>query len=213
MNKILATVAINEQYKSEAVRLQNSVGEDIFVFTEDNPLYNKVHDNSTIDGLYHKCNFANYIDTVEVDTPVIFMDADMFSLSENPLSTFNVETDVDFAFVPYTGKYSFPDTDRQRAFDFFGCMINSGFMYFKNISIARQICTAWAEIYLIRSAESYEKYDYVEYDEYSLMLAIEKMGLNVSRLDAKWNMWTLSTRDEMAASGGIFFQSHNLGIR
>ena len=199
----LFSVAIGEKYEKEAVRLQRTVNLPIEVFTKSSDKYVEVNTDHLINGLWHKCNFANYID--EVEGAVVFMDADMFTLTENPFSTFNVEEDTDFAYVPYQGKWHFPDTIRQEAFNHHGHKINSGFMYFRNLKIAKNICTKWAEEFLKRPLHWIKN----EYDEYALMITLINMDYKVELLDSKWNEWELKTEEEIKSSNNIFFQSHD----
>jgi hypothetical protein len=203
------SVAIGEQYEKEALRLQRSVKLPIEVFTKSNSKYIKVSEDSLINGLWHKCNFANYIDDVE--GTVVFMDADMFTLTLNPLSSFKVKKTTDFAHVPYKGKWYLPDTIRQEAFDYHGHKINSGFMYFKNLDIAKKICNQWQHEYLEREKlynveKGTSKY---EYDEWALMIALMKLDYKIEILDSKWNVWDLDTEEEIKSSDSIFFQSHS----
>lgn len=198
----LFSVAIGEKYEKEAVRLQRTVNLPIEVFTKSSDKYVEVNTDPLINGLWHKCNFANYID--EAEGAVVFMDADMFTLTENPFSTFNVEEDTDFAYVPYQGKWHFPDTIRQEAFNHHGHKINSGFMYFRNLEIAKNICTKWAEEFLKRPLHWIKN----EYDEYALMIALMNMNYKIKLLDSKWNEWELKTEEEIKSSNSIFFQSH-----
>jgi hypothetical protein len=199
----LFSVAIGEQYEKEAVRLQRTVNLPIEVFTKENSKYTEINSDPLINGLWYKTNFANYIDDVE--GPVVFMDADMFTLTENPFSTFNVKEDTDFAYVPYKGKWHFPDTIRQDAFNHHGHKINSGFMYFRTLEIAKNICTRWAEEFLKRPLQWIKN----EYDEYALMIALLEMEYKIELLDGKWNDWELNTEEEIKASSSIFFQSHD----
>lgn len=127
----LFSVAIGEKYEKEVVRLQRTVDLPIEVFTKSSKKYIEVNTDPLINGLWHKANFANYID--EAEGAVVFMDADMFTLTENPFDTFSVAEDTDFAYVPYKGKWWLPDTIRQEAFNYHGHKINSGFMYFKKL--------------------------------------------------------------------------------
>jgi len=208
----LFSVAIGEQYEKEALRLKRTVDLPIEVFTKASDNYVEVNSDPLINGLWHKCNFANYIDNA--DGSVIFMDADMFTLMENPFETFSVKEDTDFAYVPYQGKWYLPDKIRQDAFDFHGHKINSGFMYFKNLEIAKKICDQWQYEYLEREKlydidKGTSKY---EYDEWALMIALSKIDLTIELLDKKWNNWELSTKEEMLASESVFFQSHDLTI-
>jgi hypothetical protein len=199
----LYSVAIGEQYEKEAVRLQRTINFPIEVFTKANNKYKEVNTDPLINGLYHKANFANYIDNAE--GPVIFMDADMFTLKQNPFQDFYINQDVDFAYVPYEGKWFFPDSIRQDAFNHHGHKINSGFMYFKNLEIAKNICTKWSEELLNRPLHWIKN----EYDEYALMIALKEMNYKIEMLDKKWNNWELSTEEEIKESNSVFFQNHN----
>lgn len=205
----LYSVAIGAQYEKEAERLTRTVKQPINVFTKSDVKYAQQDNDPLIDGLYHKSNFANYIESVE--GPVIFMDADMFTLNENPFSEFSVEADVDIAYVPYTGKWFLPDTIRQSATDYHGHKINSGFLYFKDLATAKLICSEWrneylerCKLYLTKTGNS--KY---EYDEWALMIALQKLQLKVQILDKKWNDWELNTEEEIKQSNSIFFQHHD----
>ena len=196
----LFSVAIGEQYELESKRLQESMQPlEVKVFT-DLPVNN---DDPLINGLYHKSNFANYID--EADGAVVFMDADMFTFHDNPFADFSVDTTTDIAYVPYGGKWWLPDTIRQEAFDYHGHKINSGFLYFRNLEIAKIVCTAWADE-LTKRPQHWIKN---EYDEWALMIALMKMpDLKIELLDKKWNVWEFDTKEEMLNFGGIFFQTH-----
>lgn len=199
----VATVAIGKQYEVEASRLIRSIGLEVFVFDKSNPLYKRIDEHDITDGLYHKSNFANYIQGND-DEPVIFCDADLFSLKKNPLDSFKVRNDTDIAFVKYPGKFYFPDKERQDAFDFFGYKINSGFMYFRSLKVAKDICTKWSEKFKERFWISK-----TEYDEYALMMVLMKSHYKIELLDSKWNKWELNTEEEIKNSDAIFFQSHN----
>jgi hypothetical protein len=199
----LYSVAIGEQYEIEANRLQESMLPlKVSVFTK-RDVERKSEDN-LINGLYHKANFANYID--EADGPIVFMDADMFTLSDEPFKDFKVKEDTDFAYVPYKGKWHLPDEIRQKAFEYYGHKINSGFLYFRNLEIAKKVCTAWADE-LTKRPQHWIKN---EYDEWALMIALQNMPeIKIELLDSKWNDWELGTEEEILNSDSIFFQSHN----
>ena len=199
----LFSVAIGEKYEKEAVHLQRTVNLPIEIFTKLSDKYIEINKDPLINGLWHKCNFANYIN--EADGPVIFMDADMFTLTKDCFKDFNVKEDTDFAYVPYEGKWYFPDVIRQEAFNYHGHKINSGFMYFRNLEIAKNICTKWAEEFLKRPLHWIKN----EYDEYALMIALINIDYKVELLDGKWNDWELETEEEIKSSTSIFFQSHN----
>jgi hypothetical protein len=205
----LFSVAIGNQYELESERLKRTVSNNIEVFTKANTKYIEISSDPLINGLWHKCNFANYIDKTK--GTVVFMDADMFTLTKNPFKTFSVKENTEFAYVPYIGKWYLPDTIRQDAFDFHGHKINSGFMYFKNLEIAKDICNQWQYEYLEREKlyDIYKGTSKHEYDEWALMIALSKKNYNIELLDSKWNNWELKTEDEIKASDSIFFQSHN----
>jgi len=217
-NLIVATVAIGDSYEREAARLKKCIDHDLIVFDKSNSSYKKMDDDPLIDGLYHKTNFANYIEGYNENSPVIFCDADLFSLKPKPLSTFKPHKDTDIAYVPYQGKFHYPDNLRQEAFEWFEYKINSGFMYFKSLKIARDIGDEWRIKYLERS-----KINKFEYDEIALMYVLQKYDYNIELLDLKWNNWyhnsKLTPRSVMERkeaidfynkNGGIFFQAHDM---
>jgi hypothetical protein len=88
----LFSVAIGKKYEIEAMRLKHTVSNDIEVFTKSNNKYIEVNSDPLINGLWHKCNFANYIDNI--NSFVIFMDADMFTLTNNPFESFTIKKDT-----------------------------------------------------------------------------------------------------------------------
>jgi hypothetical protein len=206
----LFSVAIGKKYEVEAKRLQESMKPlKIKIFTSAD-VKRKGEDN-LINGLYHKSNFANYIDD-NTKGAIVFMDADMFTLSDKPFKDFKIKDDTEFAYVPYIGKWFLPDEIRQKAFDYHGHKINSGFMYFKSLEVARKICNQWQYEYLEREKlydvdKGTSKY---EYDEWALMIALQKLPeIKIELLDSKWNDWTLNEKQEILDSDSIFFQSHN----
>jgi len=206
----LFTVAIGTQYHLESERLVRSLNQPIEIFKENNQLYEVKSEDPLINGLYHKSNFANYITDAQTGQPVVFMDADMFTLSENPFAEFSVPNNADIAYVPYEGRWWLPDEIRQSAFDFHGHKINSGFLYFKNLEVAKTVCNQWQYEYLEREKlydveKGTSKY---EYDEWALMIALQKLNLSAHILDKKWNEWELNSEADIRNSNSIFFQSH-----
>lgn len=199
----LFSVAIGEKYEKEAERLKRSAPLPVEVFTTHDKKYRRVSKNSLIDGLWHKANFANYID--EVNSPIVFMDADMFTLKKDPFSGFSIPDNIDIAYVPYVGRWWLPDEIRQNAFNHHGHKINSGFMWFKNLEIAKTICSEWA-FELLKRPQQWIKN---EYDEWALMIALTKLEPRVHLLEKKWNHWELETEEEIRNSDSVFFQSHD----
>jgi hypothetical protein len=107
--------------------------------------------------------------------------------------------------VPYSGKWHLPDKIRQDAFSFFEHKINSGFIYFRNLEIAKDVCTSWAHEFTQRPQNWIKN----EYDEWALMIALMQKNYKIELLDNKWNNWELSEFTEFQNSNSIFFQSHN----
>lgn len=199
----LYSVAIGEKYEKEAVRLQRTVNLPVEVFTKSSNKYVEINADPLINGLWHKCNFATYID--EADSAIIFMDADMFTLTENPFKDFKIKEHTDFAYVPYRNKWHLPDSIRQEAFNYHGHKINSGFMYFKNLEIAKDICSSWSKEFLKRPLSWVKN----EYDEWALMITLMKKKIRIELLDSKWNNWETQNENEIKSSNSIMFQSHN----
>ena len=214
-NLILSTTAINMRYETEAARLKRCVGDTLQTFKTSSNQYVKQSNDPLIDGLYHKTNFANYIEG-DLSHPVLLMDADLFSLYENPLSTFEVNSNTDIAYVIYQGTYHYPDRLRQEAFAHFNYKVNSGFIYFKSLQLAREICNEWREKYLERS-----QINKFEYDELALMYILKDKNLNIEQLPQKWNNWYYNDKLNMMEpeyrkmtilaneENCIFYQSHD----
>lgn len=195
------TVAIGDNYILEAERLKKSLP-SISIFTDKHPKYKVLGQSQLSDGLYHKSNFANYIDKAE--GPVFFMDADLYSEIKKPMDSFKKPSkDVDIAFVPYKGKWYFPDEERKQAENKLGCKINSGFIYFKDLETAKKICTEWLEVLKRRLPLNVH-----EYDEYSLMIALVNGNYKWEFLDEIWNDWGENTLGEPMLENSIFKQKH-----
>ena len=195
------TVAIGDNYLVEASRLKKSVP-TLNIFDVNHSLYTQLGDSQLADALYHKSNFANYIDD-SVEGPIFFMDADLYSDLENPMSSWEISNDVDIAYVPYEGQWFFPDEERIKATKKLGSKINSGFIYFKNLEVAKLICTEWYKIVQRRLPLNVH-----EYDEYSLMIALDNLDFKFQNLDPKWNDWGENTQGEPAVENAIFKQKH-----
>lgn len=208
---MIATVAIGSQYEKEAQRLCKSLAKRVFIFTEISDEYELIDKDPYINGLYHKSNFANYIKK-DVDGPLFFMDADMFTLKKDPFSEFKVSSSTEFACVADLGKWYINDPYRQSLSNYFDLKYNSGFMYFKNLQIAKKICKLWNSQYKKRIV-LYNNPDRIENkhetDEWALMYSLKKLNIKTQLLDKKWNTWHLKTVEEIKNSNAIFFQSHN----
>lgn len=195
------TIAIGGNYLIEANRLKKSIP-TLNIFDINHPLYVELDKSQIENALYHKSNFANYIDD-SVKGPIFFMDADLYSDIENPMSFWEISDDVDVAYVPYKGQWFFPDEERIKATKKLGSKINSGFIYFKNIEIAKTICTEWYKIMQRRLP-----LNVYEYDEYSLMIALDNLDFKFQNLDPRWNDWGENTEGQPMLEDAIFKQMH-----
>ena len=152
-----------------------------------------------LNGLATKCKFGLLIPQ-NLQGPIIFCDADLYPVVENPMQYFEVKPETDIAYVTYGGMWHFPE----RLKDFERCIqktgkINSGFIYFKNIDICRNVCSEWHKEYLKRMNNHLQSpaidlvidcpSDAGEYDEPSLVFVLDKANYNLEFLDPKWNVW------------------------
>lgn len=205
----LYTVAVGEHYRKEAQRLASRINNPLVEINEDHLSYEAVAgDDNLVNGLYTKSKFAHFIPDGDADGPIMFLDSDVVTfVPGNPFEDFVPPDDADIAYVKYDGTWWMPDDERQRAFEYNGHKINSGVMYFRDLATAKTICEEWSKVYLERArANRYE------YDEWSLMIAIERLQCKTARLEKKWNDWEINDKEEMLRSGSILFQTHDLSI-
>jgi len=188
----LVSVAVGAQYELEVQRLLKSYPQT-FVITERTEGIETQYSNAILNGLTTKANFANLIPS-DLEGPVLLCDADLYPVVEDPLQFFSVKLETDIAYVVYGGKWHYPPKLKyfEEVVNKVG-KINSGFMYFRDIEIARDVCTKWSKLYKERMDE------YIfgrsgddrkgEYDEPSLCLVLAKENYNLEFLDPKWNVW------------------------
>ena len=119
------------------------------------------------------------------------------------MSTWNIAENIDVAYVPYEGQWFFPDKERISATNKLGSKINSGFIYFKNVTVAKNICNEWYKIIKRRLP-----LNICEYDEYSLMIALNNLNYKFQNLESKWNDWGENTQGEPMQKDAIFKQKH-----
>jgi hypothetical protein len=188
----IVCVALGKQYEQEAQRLLSEYPETILI-TEETEGVEKSFEIPILNGLATKCKFGLLIPK-DLKGPILLCDADLVPKVPNPLQYFSVKEETDIAYVVYPGVWHFPKhlKDFETAIRKVG-KINSGFMYFKNIDIARSVCEKWHKKYLERMLEYKTNPVTVdrtgEYDEPSLCLILAEENYNLEFLDPKWNVW------------------------
>lgn len=211
----IVSVAVGAQYELEVQRLVKAYPQTI-VITERTPGVETSFDLHLLNGLATKCKFGLLIPE-DLEGPILFCDADLYPVVHNPLQYFSVKPETDIAYVTYPGVWHFPAhlQDFANAIKKTG-KINSGFMYFKDINVCRDVCFKWHRKYLERMN------DYLtgrvqedrkgEFDEPSLCFVLEKENYNLEFLDRKWNVWgngtTINNVCSHAVTNCYFKQCH-----
>lgn len=213
-NYNMVSVAIGEQYEKEVARLVEAYPTTI-VITSETAGVEKAFKMPVLNGLATKCKFGLLIPD-NLKGPIIFCDADLYPVVEDPMQYFEVKPETDIAYVTYSGMWHFPE----RLKDFERCIqkvgkINSGFIYFKNIDICRDVCSKWHKEYLKRMDSHLlssrldlavdNPSDAGEYDEPSLVFVVNETNYNLEFLDPRWNVW-----DDYSdlKKNAYFIQSH-----
>lgn len=194
----MVSVAIGEQYEKEVARLVEAYPTTI-VITSETAGVETAFKMSVLNGLATKCKFGLLIPQ-NLKGPIIFCDADLYPVVEDPMQYFEVKPVTDVAYVTYGGTWHFPEKLKkfEQAIQKTG-KINSGFIYFKNIDICRDICSEWHKEYLKRMDSHLQSptlelvtdhpSDAGEYDEPSLVSVLNEANYNLEFLDPKWNVW------------------------
>lgn len=210
----IVSVAVGAQYELEVQRLTKAYPQAI-VITERTPGVESSFSLNILNGLATKCKFGLLVPE-DLEGPVLFCDADLYPVVEDPLQHFKVKPETDIAYVIYSGTWHFPPRLAvfQQAIKKTG-KINSGFMYFRNIDICRDVCYKWHKEYLKRMAHhrtcsqidlSVDQPNSAgEYDEPSLVFVLNNENYNLEFLNPKWNVW-----DGSGYSGEIYFQQQHL---
>jgi hypothetical protein len=194
----MVSVALGEQYEKEAARLVEVYPETI-VITSETVGIETAFKMPILNGLATKCKFGLLVPD-NLEGPIIFCDADLYPVVEDPMQDFQVNPETDIAYVTYGGTWYFPEKLKsfERAIQKTGKM-NSGFIYFKNIDICRDVCSKWHKEYLKRMSGHLlasdlnltvdSPSDAGEYDEPSLVFVLNESNYNLEFLDPKWNVW------------------------
>jgi len=199
-----ATVAIGETYRNEAERLRPEFP-GLLMITEAHPRYVRESNDQLLDALTVKTDFARFLPD-DAQGPVFLFDADLMPLVPNPLATFEVDPETDVALVPYPGSYHYADSERQAIYEKVGANLNSGFVYFRDLSVARALSQDWKRRFLDRMSRYgvSRKNAAEEYDEPALLETLANGAWSVGWLEAKWNLWY---PDETVEP--IFIQRHD----
>ena len=149
MDMNIVSVAVGKQYELEVQRLVKAYPQTT-VITERTPGVENTFSLSLLNGLSTKCKLGLLIPS-NLKGPILFCDADLYPVVEDPLQYFQVQKETDIAYVVYSGTWHFPPrlSTFQEAIKKTG-KINSGFMYFRNIEICRDVCFKWHQEYLSR---------------------------------------------------------------
>lgn len=214
----IVSVAVGAQYELEVQRLVKAYPQTI-VITERTPGVETSFAMPLLNGLATKCKFGLLIPE-DLKGPIIFCDADLYPVIEDPLQYFFVKDDTDIAYVPYPGKWHFPSyfKDLEDAIKKINGKINSGFMYFKNIKICREICYQWHKKYLER-VELFKNQKLLthregEFDEPSLVLVLADSSYNIEHLNPKWNVWGngyTASFNESYSVNNVYFRQWHMG--
>tara|TARA_R110000868_G_scaffold314546_2_gene575477 strand:+ start:354 stop:1034 length:681 start_codon:yes stop_codon:yes gene_type:complete len=208
------SVAVGKQYELEVQRLLEAYPNTI-VITQRTPGIETAFSLQLLNGLATKCLFGCLLPD-DSQGPVVLCDADLHPLIEDPLKQFSVKDETDVAYVIYQGKWHFPKRLEayEKAIAKVG-KINSGFVYFKNIQICKEICKEWHAEYMKRMdhhkihPDLHMVVDYPsstgEYDEPSLIYVLDKKNYNIEYLDPRWNVWDGSPTPKAEA---YFYQEH-----
>lgn len=210
----IVSVAIGSQYELEVQRLIRHYPQTI-VITERTPGVETSFANPILNGLATKCMFGTLLPK-DLKGPILFCDADLYPVVEDPLQHFKVKEVTDIGYVVYAGTWHFPKRleSFQKAIAKTG-KINSGFMYFRNIEICQDVCSKWHREYLRRMDHHRlspnvnltvdHPSDAGEYDEPSLVFVLNEENYNLEFLDPRWNVWDGSG---VPVSSAYMTQSH-----
>jgi hypothetical protein len=212
----IVSVAVGKQYELEVQRLIKAYPQTI-VITERTPGVETSFDLPLLNGLATKCKFGLLIPE-DLEGPILFCDADLYPVIEDPLQYFKVKDDTDIAYVPYPGRWFFPPTfkDLEDAINKIKGKLNSGFIYFKDIEVCQDICFRWHKEYLKRM-KLFEDFKLLthregEFDEPSLVMVLANSSYNIEHLDPKWNVWgnehTISINESHNIKDTYFRQWH-----
>jgi hypothetical protein len=204
----IVSVAVGMQYEKEVQRLLKAYPQTI-VITQRTSGVETSFKIPVLNGLATKCKFGLLIPE-NLKGPILFCDADLYPVKQDPLQYLKIKPETDVAYVIYPGKWHFPPRlkDFENAIQKTG-KLNSGFMYFKNIDVCRDVCHKWHNEYMKRMnmhLNGIEKADITgEYDEPSLVYVLNKESYNLEFLDDRWNVWPTSKINKQEA---YFVQEH-----
>lgn len=200
------SVAVGKQYEKEVERLLEQYPKTILI-TENTQGIEKSFEMSLLNGLATKCAFGTLLPS-SLEGSIIFCDADLRPNTTDPLQYFSVKKDTEIAYVVYEGVWNFPKRLEayQKAIEKVG-KLNSGFLYFKDINICKDVCKKWHEEFVKRNKQHLEDPNNSTgiYDEPALIAVLAKENYKIEFLDPRWNVWDTSSIPKERA---YFLQDH-----
>lgn len=190
MKPTIIVPAIGLQYEQEAARLKRSLP-DAIVIDRYHHAYEQQHAHPLCNGLMVKAGFGSYLPDAAAG-PVLLCDADLHSNDPDPLRYLSIPEQADIACVPYGGRWFYPDPDTDAVSVHFGRIkLNTGFVYFRDASLADRLSQQWVAIYRDRVSNEGVPMErrLHEMDEIAFMMAVRALDLNVHPLEPEWNDW------------------------
>lgn len=181
---ILSAVS-GEFYEQSFQALQERLAESVCKVSPKS--VNVEHPCSRIKGLMTKVSAYKRIPR-DYQGPVLIIDSDMVPTAPNVLENLprGIATDLAAVSYPEYENIHYPDSEVQHVADSGVPKINSGFLLFRDGSIARKIGKLWEETYLRKLRQNYVHHNFVN-DEFSLYITIYQLKATVTLLPKVWN--------------------------
>ncbi len=197
MNPVFISVAVGRRASLEVLRLKARVtGLDI-VFSGD-PRVSPAEDEY-LSGVLTKTAAAGF--HAEHPGPVVLMDSDLIPQADGPFD--NMEwPKADVAFVPYPWKTHHHDPEVIAALEKYP-MVNSGLLVFRTGEVAARVAGVWSGRYAETAGK--ETGNRIPNDEWSLLLALNELGVSHELLPPTWNDWGQFGE---AVEGAVFSHRH-----
>ncbi len=177
---IFITIASGQDYKASAGKVKKLLPSLVIADTV-KPEHG--HDKPNVKARLAKVNFPDYFPAgTQHKGPLVLMDADLELVNPAGVAELDslIQPGADVAGVCWTvGKVFYPGQYKEVPPTF--PALNSGFLWFKNITTARKVAAAWGKSYRAGLGERMER------DEPNLAIALYKLGLTVQVLPIRFN--------------------------